>query len=788
MHSLHVRNGTLESHRLPLLQSSSSSSTSNRDEEGDTNAVIELVQTPLPDIVRQALEVDPPLELLCVEGNGVIPSSRNRRNNTRNKDVVPQQQFLCLYTAKSIFFLTLSLDKENAVNGMVQGVVDSITEPFERLLLGSFGTSILRVRAAPQQQQYQQHNRNGYATLCPAQSVAVLTYNDDCHEYSLHLWHASQQQITTPLVFGMEQVDDDDRVVDFCFARSKGLSLLSTLSVLFLKASSDLLAASPVCFDGAVVPRAFYQEAMQYLTDQLGTCPHTSAKWRQCRIAQQYLLDVFGRPGTGFFVTARLLPTVSCPPSTAWPVQIQGTVLFASGTDGALPSAAMVLEPFGSSECVSVAVGREDGVDVAVISPTSVLPRFTLESNRDANELDDALFRASAWVERIAFSNVVATSTSPPPTCSVSLVEDPLDTILHCVTSKFVATVSTNAVVAAHRRLEGQRALAIRTKAWSSLTATGSSLVQGVVVDTSTNDHDLVVRLVDGSMIPVSVSDTLLRHEIQEALLAPPPSSSESTPLRLTDGSNSSSSIGNASSQNDGSAQELLDSLQSSPPLYELMNPLVQKLQEGLASMTKVVGTATSYQDITPDQLAVALAMFERCDHDVVMPLLELKRLVKKRRERLKAVMQKQAEQVAALQKTVQTLKGGFSTIGETLERVESNAATLSQRSAAALAASQSLAPTVSRAEVEYFNDVKRLANTTTKLEEKAKRVVDSAKNAQAKLASGLLSLNLTEEDTRSAIVMLDDQGKTIQETQQLLGKSQELLTDLTTSLNLNYP
>jgi hypothetical protein len=727
---------------------------------------------------------------------------------------------LCLYTSKSVFVLDVSVDKENAVDGAVRGRVDSVQEPFDGVLLlggssSSWDARVVRVRPGP-------HQRHGYSVLCPGRSLAALLYNPDLHQYSLVLSHggaaggsASAQlmppPLTTPVAFGTELPGDDgESVVDFCFAQSRGLGLLSSLAVLFLKGSTDVFAASPVAFHGTIVPTPVLDEAMGHLESLLRSHPQSTATWRQARIAQQYLRDVFPSRSlaatSGLFTTAVLFPTASCPPSASWQVNLQGPVLFASRLeeeeeeeDGdVVPRTALALEPFGRSEHVGIALAKEGRVDVGVISPTAVLPRFALESDADRAELDDAVGTKAAWVERVALlGSSAASSVRLSNPASLALVPDPtLDTLLHYVSPKLVATVSTTVLQETSRRLQGKRAGPVRTAAWSCLAVAGSaSTVQGAAVDdaVATDDPRLVIRLSCGLVETVSVAETQIRHQVHQALLATttmmtattsPTSGTRQAPLMLTN-SPAGGGIVSQAPNSDSVSSALANGLESTRSLSELVDPLLVRIQKGLAGMTKVVGTSTPVQDVTAEQLAVAIELHERCDAELALPLLELKRVVRKRRERLREVVRHQLVQVEALARSVAALTSGLSAVGELVERIQSRAAALSQRSSTVLLACQGLVPTLSQAEYEFFRDVKRIGNKTTSLEHKAKSAVESAEKVRSKLRTHPLSFSLTDEQLKSVTAMLDEQASTLSDTQASMNRAQADLKHLTDSLNL---
>jgi hypothetical protein len=252
-----------------------------------------LIRTTLPEWVQSALQIDPAVELLCVEGE-----SLKRKSEMDTRQSLPR---LCLYTSKSAFLLQLAYEPSES-HAVTQGIVVSVSQPFERYLEFSYANKIIRIRPAPQRY-------TGFSTMCPGASMAALVLNTETQEYSMMLHHANGK-VTIPLVFGVECLEDwaREQIVDFAFAQSTGLALLSSLSVVLLKGSGDLCSASPIVFDGAVVPSTLLHEALDYLGAMLEAHESSSVKWRQCRAAQHYLLDVFGgRPDQRTqFSTARI--------------------------------------------------------------------------------------------------------------------------------------------------------------------------------------------------------------------------------------------------------------------------------------------------------------------------------------------------------------------------------------------------------------------------------------------------------------------------------------------------
>ena len=724
----------IEVQKLPLKQV-----------QGDRSDIEEppcRIRTTLPDWVQAALRIDPPLELLCVEGEG-LP----RRSEGDPRQRLPR---LCVYTKKNAYLLELSYEvpQQGYSGDTVRGSVVSVTQPFEMFLDSSSSNEILRIRPAPQR-------HAGFATMCPGASMAALVFNTEFEEYTLFLHH-SNGKVVRPLVFGMEVMVDRsrERIVDFCFVRSNELSIFSSLSVIMVKGSGDMFSASPIVFDGTVVSSSSLRDGLDYLDAILESTDRATAKWRQCRAAQQYLLDVFNPLSSRRerFSTARIVSLAHVKAFAAsWPVKLQGPILFCSAADPGPPARAV--ENFGDhANLVGIAVGKSGyAVDFAVVSPTCLLPRFSFESDSDARDVDDSVFQLSAWVERLQ----VKQQDHSVLENSIALLPDPLvDTLIHYATSRSVVTVSSNIM-----RLVGQRqdpASLARTTAWSCLqTSSGGSPLQGILVhrDEDNNVHELVACQADGSTINANLTEQQFIHEV-DALFKGSAQSVQA--LQLTD----------------GASDDVLTSLESTTPLYESVHDLVEKIKSGMAGMGKIVGSTTNYKDITPDTLAVAVHIKERCDNELVLPLLELKKVVEARREKLLSVLKNQRKQLEALAETEARQKGRMQELVSKIENYESNAATLIERVINVHESCKGLIPKVTEAESEFFKDVERLKERCSYLEAEMHRAKERISSQCASLSESTPSDSIKSIDpeiVRKANAMLNDQSNTIRQIRERL-------------------
>lgn len=715
----------IDAHRAPIRTEADLTDNQQQDDNSDYPNI---VRTQLPENVARALEIDSPMELLCLDGETISNAKKMQRAKLHH---------LCLYTRKSAFLLHLGYGSSNEPK-LMNGRIVSTKEPFERQL-ESQRTTIVRIRPAPQR--YTDH-----ATVSPCNSMAALLYNKDVNEYSIVLHH-TDGTVTTPVEFkGPEEVADIsmlEEIVDFCFAQSFGLSMFSSMAILLLKGSGEMMAASPIVFQGAVVSKSYVQECIDFLRGDREQVPNrNSSKFRQLMAAEQYLIDVFGASRTSqladnsSFYSAQVLLPLTVESAASWPVAMQGPIIIQNVDENVLSSFAITIESFGGTDNLAgVAIGKTGyDVDFAALSLTSLLPRFAFESDTDAYELNDELYELSAFVERVGLAKGVDITRDSPG--SFVLLRDPIEnTLLHCVTSKSVGTISTNCFKITSRKLGSHDIVVsnslcnsdddIRTTAWSSINivSTSKSCI-GVVVACGNNmDHELITRLSDGSIERMNLTQAQFLHELEG----------------MAKSENSKEMI---AFQGQANAMEPM-----SPPFFEKIDPLVRKITGGLASFSKIVGTETKYTDITPDVLAVALKLKERSDKEVVIPLFELRSMVDSRRQQLKITVELQKKQIKDINENVNILRDKMNTLISQMEQANDNASTLAERSKLVLQAANDLLPKVTVAESEYFQDIQRLDRKVFALRDETKKLCE---------ASRTQCRSLDEEKIKKAFILAD--------------------------------
>jgi hypothetical protein len=826
------RNSGLYMIESNLIASWSADEEQDDNEQQDTNAVV--ILTPLPQLCQSVFRVDAPCEILCVEGGGGLDKKkRERYNKYKEEDSSSEEQpqfaslaSLCVYASRAVFLLDIVYSpKAGVVNNAdteIPGRVRSMTEPFERHLLDAgYSARIVRVRAAPQRNDAASGDTGrtlGVAVHCPAKCLAMLTEDRESSSnlYQLALLESNGVTVQVPLTLSTEHHLEEERIVDFCFAQCccAGLSLLASLSILLVKASGDVLAATPIVFDGTIVTRMDFQQALEYLKEakdewnniqqqlqnetnnqseaqQQQQQLQAAAKWRQCRAAEQYLVDVFPCPSLdarrSYFLTAK---TMHAGPEEAasWPVQIQGPILFHSQLQQEQdttsdPCLALTIESFGNADIVGFAVGRQQaGVDIGVLSPAVLIPRFQLEARRDTYAIDDDVFRYSSWIERVSlgmdFPTYNAISSNARP---LRLVRDAtVASFLHVVMAPAVCTISTNAAELASRHLMGTmppinkttpHSSQVKTNAWTCLTAASGKSIQGAVVTDSANGHTLLVRLADGSTAETNIDEQRYAHDLASMAAS-----------NNAGGKHIASSSGGAAS---ASAQAALDRLDAIPPFYESVQPLVKQIQSGLATMGKIVGSETNCRDIAPDTLAVAITVKERCENQIVLPLMQLQQLTASRRVALQQMAHTLQQELESLLTVVAVdLQDRTQAVCARMRAAEFNALTLSQRSHAAVQASHSLGPVITQAEYDFFKFVDLTQAKCDAWDRKAKGLEARVKKQVESLldnniANNSIQLNLDNVDVGRFRTLLDQNGEMLKQSRKRLQETERRIQEL---------
>ncbi|KAL7547815.1 hypothetical protein ACHAWF_011087 [Thalassiosira exigua] len=723
----------------------------------------------LPPAVAEAIDVDPPRGLVCVDGsdNGGGGGSRGRRRRGRKArgggsdgggddsegggrlEVLP---WMCLYSASSAFLLSVGYprpdDDDDGGGGeggtKVEGRVLRVLEPFEKHVRSSpRGSEILRVRPAPSSDAMFQ--RPGAAAMLLREGANGAEVG-----HSLALYHglpdsdagggggaggdvgggrgssaSGEGSVTVPLRFDREDLargaedttDAEDEayrrasapsrdgpppppssepspsspreVVDFCFlnppsSESDDGAGLASLSILAVTADGAAYAASPVLFDGTVVPRSVVVDAAARLDDEidawtsvLGAASPTpapsdereraEARTRQCRAARRYLIDAFGvaesavrggaaASGGSYYVRASALrrrPQRESASATSWHPRLQGPLVLPPPADSdadadASPPCACV-EPFGGTAGGGIVhgfvVARSFGgarsgaalrVDFGVLpgEGSAVLPRFEFEDDADRRVLDDLVQGTRGYVARAAIADEGASANGTSS----------LDGGGGGRGSRRGRSVEGT--------VERRRGCSLVVEPLDDLmvhVATSSRIVTVTTDAMAAAPNDLKARLGDGasaagneadrSGAPRSVSTKAWSCLEMGAGGSPLSGAGASGDVRLGHllprarvqrerGSlqhhrrteKAKPERRPASSVEDDEALEVLCRVQ---PLSKLLPPPIDRIGDGLSKMEKIAGGATLPRDAGPEDLSVVLETRRSCEEDVLAPMEE---------------------------------------------------------------------------------------------------------------------------------------------------------------------
>jgi len=624
----------------------------------------------------------------------------------------------------------------------------------------------------------------------------------------------------------------DKTVTDFCFlsqetstSTSGASRAFAAMSILVLCSDGAVYTASPIIFDGTVVPRSMVVDAITHLdteidasmsfVESLPPSPVASteqeqveARTRQCKAAKRYLLDAFGIPeGTSiqgsYYVSASIVHPRSSYSSSnssvnsisealAWQPRLQGPLVMSTQSD-VDTSSCLCIEPFGGVAGAGIidgfVVARSQGrtlhVDFGIIpgEGSVVLPRFEFESDGDCQLIDELLRGTGAYVERSlikddqegAEESRTETATSVIRNCAI--VVDPLDAIMVHVASKSrIATISTNAIAVTAQRMLSQmdgnnnkELPSVRTKVWSALEAANNTVILGAGVSRDVHlGHILLARLSSGTVEVVNITATQYLHESYELMKA------KSEQLAASDGDNAA-----------------LEVLQRVKPLHELLQPLVGKVSNGLSKMGKIVGGETLPKDTRPEILSIFLETQHSCEVNVVTPIEEMSKILNSRRDLLKEMHDHQAAELERLTELMEEFKQKHESNVKRVKELEANATKLAERSSAVLTASRSLHPHITDAEAAYFKDLQRYESTCNKWDEKVTQLKKDATSSCDAMSAGAIQngevrclVDLPTEKIDVCHKMLRGEAQLLKQLEQKVKESSDVVEKISKSMS----
>ena len=693
----------IETRSLPLIEMIER----NDIDQGERGPPI--IRTRLPEKITSALSRYPAIELLCVG----VESSINE-----SKESFSTLPSLCLYTQKDVFLIDIKYEATAATEA--EGIVSNIIEPYEEYLLGNTTSKIIRIRQAPQQ-------FNGYTTICPVGAVSMLTQNLSTGQYCLCIYHGSIR--STSLTFHHLQMENlaelNERISDFCFCKSKELPLLSSLTVAFLKKSGEVYFATPIVFHGTVVPSQTVKRSLDFLESSLKESDSNTAASRQLRAAKQFFIDAFPMNGTTGFVTIGQDGSSTSSRVLHWPVQMQGPVLLPPlleessnkdyHDDYQMLESAESIEPFTTEgDLVGFCIGHlAKMVDFAVVSPSAFVPRFEFELSNDAYELDQDLSMGHI-VNRVELGSSNSREEDSIPK-AIKLLTDPmLDDVIHYVTPSQICSISTNTCKIASNKIRENNSTYLigqvgvgtnivspiprtKTSAWKCLDVSffqdrQISIVGAVISDDVELGHTLVVRYSNGKITATNLTETRTMCELDNF------SSPEQT-------------LAIQNSLTTGTAEAT--DVDQTEALSDIVKPLMKSVIDGIGALAQVGGTSTSQDELSPDILAGFVGIESKCKKDIYLPLLTMNEHVTARKVEFGAMNVRRKEQFEVLKELINILREKQDIIKEKTEILLENSKSLADRSTSVLRSSKDLFPTITQAEYDYFQELKRLDDKT---------------------------------------------------------------------------
>mmetsp|Transcript_11840 Transcript_11840/g.22161 ORF Transcript_11840/g.22161 Transcript_11840/m.22161 type:complete len:919 (+) Transcript_11840:122-2878(+) len=822
VHSL-LPNGTIVTRFLPIhetpdsIQELSSRTSLSHSKTPSNLSRVHSITTTLPSYVVESLQVDPPLEIICIDNH--TPTKKNRGATNKNLYALP---LLCVYSQRSAFVIQIQYEEANASNeesldqysteletlgprdGRIKGtVLEPVHEPFESFLTTTSGV-IQRIRSAPHSYMY---NGNTYQTLCSKGAMIMLGSSGDAEgEPSMVIFHGYDPtydnnilqswkslstnpfNVTIPAKVHSEQTGMSP-IVDFCFLPSMPLtehSIWNAMTVVLCTANGSLYGLSPIVFHNTVFPYHMIKHGRELLEKNVILYEHSADKGAECRrakAAMQFLKDVFGNAFNDVYITKdSYAKTNVMHPSTRmnavlWPVAVQ-TLQQGSVFDGVkcmdIIPPSCVASAVMNNGTSSIVLATNSAVEFRIIpSGNNILPRFAFESGGDRHYLDDMCADSVVTIERVYFGQDESDSDQgyadddTGSNRSIVLIPDPVDrSMLHRVSKEGVMTVTTNVLSVLEKRLRSALHISgdsddltskeCETVAWPSIAMTKNpekTLIGTVVSNDSQFGHVLVAALGDGIIEAVNMTAAMYLIEAKKQL-------------------EEVSKTTYSSAMKDSSLA--LREVESIKPLYQEIKPLFDQISSGLSNMTKIVGGSTQPKEITAGALATFLAIKQASEENISLPIKEMKSLIESRKNYLQSMRDSQIEQISQLREMMKVLNNRVKANAEKKDVLESNAGLLSQRSAAVLSTVRDLSPSITEAERLYFADIKRYKTKCDKYESTLSELMRQFNALRDDVKQGIENIELSADQVTSCFTLLDGQSDILKRIQISVGQIEE--------------
>ena len=236
------------------------------------------------------------------------------------------------------------------------------------------------------------------------------------------------------------------------------------------------------------------------------------------------------------------------------------------------------------------------------------------------------------------------------------------------------------------------------------------------------------------------------------------------------------------------SVDTAFQALESVQPLHEILQPLIDRVCDGLSKMGKVVGGVTPPKDAGPETLALFLETEHSCKVNVLVPMEEMSKVLGARRELLKELYDHQAAELARVSALLDEFKETYTSHLERVGALENTASTLAERSSALLTATRELRPQITDAEAAYFKDLQRYEISCNKWQDTVDRLRNDATSSCDALSADAIGngdvqclVDLPPPKVEVCHQLLRSEGQMLKNLEQKLKDSRDAVTQLST-------
>ena len=241
-------------------------------------------------------------------------------------------------------------------------------------------------------------------------------------------------------------------------------------------------------------------------------------------------------------------------------------------------------------------------------------------------------------------------------------------------------------------------------------------------------------------------------------------------------------------SENTHHGDTAFQALESVQPLHEILQPLIDRVCDGLSKMGKVVGGVTPPKDAGPETLALFLETEHSCKVNVLVPMEEMSKVLGARRELLKELYDHQAAELARVSALLDEFKETYTSHLERVGALENTASTLAERSSALLTATRELRPQITDAEAAYFKDLQRYEISCNKWQDTVDRLRNDATSSCDALSADAIGngdvqclVDLPPPKVEVCHQLLRSEGQMLKKLEQKLKVSRDAVTQLST-------